>query len=210
MLLIPLLMRLWKAGVDHRVTVGLLAAAVTLGIASYPYLNGRNPQGFTTPAPRTIGLRGTEVTYPGGTEHIRAVRADVRSVLDDCPRADDMVLCASELAANAAQHSRSRLPGGTFTVRATVSPEHYARLEVQDNGGPWTPATAGSARHHGLDIIRAVADEWGIDGGHAHRIVWARFDWHDPGPGPAGGPEVFKDRNRSPGTGGRRSFLADR
>jgi serine/threonine-protein kinase RsbW len=177
MLLIPLLMRLWKAGVDHRVTIGLLAAAVTLGIASYPHLNGRNPQGFTTPAPKTIGLRATEVTYPGGTEHIRAVRADVRSVLDDCPRAEDMVLCASELAANAAQHSRSRLPGGSFTVRATVSPEHYARIEVQDNGGPWTQATTGSARHHGLDIIRAVADEWGVDGGHAGRTIWARFDW---------------------------------
>ena len=90
----------------------------------------------TRPAPRAIGPRTTEVTYPGGTEHIRAVRADLRAVLDDCPRADDVILCASELAANAAQHSRSRLPGGTFTVRATVSPHHYARIEVQDNDGP--------------------------------------------------------------------------
>ena len=90
-----------------------------------------------TPAPRTVGLRTTEVTYPGGTKHIRTVRADLRAVLEDCPRADDVILCASELAANAAQHSRSRLPGGTFTVRAIISPDHYARIEVQDNGGPW-------------------------------------------------------------------------
>jgi hypothetical protein len=55
-----------------------------------------------TPAPRTIGLRTTEVTYPGDAEHIRAARADLRVVLDDCPRADDVILCASELAANAA------------------------------------------------------------------------------------------------------------
>ena len=34
-----------------------------------------------TPAPRTIGLRTTEATYPGATEHIRAVRADLRVVL---------------------------------------------------------------------------------------------------------------------------------
>jgi anti-sigma regulatory factor (Ser/Thr protein kinase) len=47
-----------------------------------------------------------------------------------------VILCVSELAANAAQHSRSRLPGGTFTVRATVCPGLYARIEVQDNGGP--------------------------------------------------------------------------
>ncbi len=107
-----------------------------------------------TPAPRTIGLRTTEVTYPGGTEHIRAVRADLRAVLDDCPRADDVILCASELA----------------------SPDHYARIEVQDNGGPWNQGMIDPTRHHGLDIVRAVADEWGIDGDNATRTIWARFD----------------------------------
>jgi anti-sigma regulatory factor (Ser/Thr protein kinase) len=37
--------------------------------------------------------------------------------------ADDVILCASELAANAATHSRSRLSGGTFTVRIKISPD---------------------------------------------------------------------------------------
>ena len=87
-----------------------------------------------TPAAQAPALR---TTYPGGTEHTRAVRADLRAALRDCPRADDVILCASELAANAAQHSRSRLPGGTFTVRAVLDPDHYARIEVQDDGGPW-------------------------------------------------------------------------
>ena len=129
-----------------------------------------------TPAPRTIGLRTGEVTYPGGTERIRAVRADLRAVLDDCPRADDVILCASELAANAAQHSRSRLTGGTFTVRATVSPDRYARIEVEDNGGRWTPAVSDPSQHHGLDIVRTLASRWGIDGGQSGRTTWARFD----------------------------------
>ncbi len=62
-----------------------------------------------TPAPRTVGLRTTDVTYPGGTEHIRAIRADLRAVLRDCPRADDVILCASELATNAASESLNRL-----------------------------------------------------------------------------------------------------
>jgi anti-sigma regulatory factor (Ser/Thr protein kinase) len=131
-----------------------------------------------TPAPRTIGLRTTEANYPGGNEHIRAVRADLRTVLEDCPRADD-VICASELAANAAQHSRSRLPGGTFAVRATVSPDLYARIEVQDNGGLWNQGMIDPTRHHGLDIVRTVADEWGIDGDQASRTIWARFDCHE-------------------------------
>ena len=130
-----------------------------------------------TPAPRTLRQCTTEVTYPGGTEHIRAVRAGLRAILDDCPRADDAILCASELAANAALHSHSRLPGGTFTVRAIISPGRYTRIEVRDDGGPWNQAMVDPARHHGLDIVRAVADEWGIDGDHASRTIWARFDW---------------------------------
>ena len=130
-----------------------------------------------TPAPRTLGVRTTDLTYPGGTEHVRAVRADLRVVLQECPRADDVILCASELAANAAIHSRSRLPDGTFIVRATVSTDLYARIEVQDDGGPWNQGMIDPTRHHGLDIVRAVADEWGIDGDHTTRTIWARFDW---------------------------------
>ena len=132
-----------------------------------------------TPARRTIALRTTEIAYPGGTEHIRAVRADLRALLVVCPRADDVILCASELAANAAQHSRSRLPGGTFTVRATIDPGHSASIEVQDNGGPWTPAVTDPDRPHGLDIIRALATDWGISGNHASRTIWATFNWPD-------------------------------
>ena len=130
-----------------------------------------------TPAPRTLGVRTTDLTCPGGTEHVRAVRADLRVVLQECPRADDVILCASELAANAAMHSRSRLLGGTFIVRATVSTDLYARIEVQDDGGPWNQGMIDPTRHHGLDIVRAVADEWGIDGDQTSRTIWARFDW---------------------------------
>ena len=126
-----------------------------------------------TPAAHAPALTAT---YPGDAQHIRAVRADLRPVLGDHPRADDAILCASELAANAALYSHSRLSGGTFTVQAIISPGRYTRIEVQDDGGPWNQAMIDPARHHGLDI-RAVADEWGIDGDHASRTIWARFDW---------------------------------
>ena len=91
---------------------------------------------MNSPAPRALALRTTGVTYPGTPEHIRAVRADLRPLLRGCPMADDVILCASELAANAAIHSHSRLTGGTFTVRAKISPGDYAWIEVEDNGGP--------------------------------------------------------------------------
>jgi anti-sigma regulatory factor (Ser/Thr protein kinase) len=89
--------------------------------------------------------------------------------------ADEVIPCASELAANAALHSSSRLPGGTFTVRATISPGRHVQIEVQDNGGAWVAASDPTG-HHGLDIIRALASEWAIEGDHMGRTIWASFD----------------------------------
>lgn len=130
-----------------------------------------------SPAPRALALRTTSATYPGNAEHISAVRADLRALLSDCPLADDVILCASELAANAALHSDSRQPGGTFTVRTMISAGQHVRIDVEDNGGPWKKAVSDPARHHGLDIIRALASDWGIDGDQAHHTVWAVFRW---------------------------------
>lgn len=129
------------------------------------------------PASQALALRTTSFTYPGTAEHISAVRADLRALLRDCPVFDDVILCASELATNAVLHSHSGLPGGTFTIRVTISPGRYARIDVEDDGGPWSPAVSDPTRSHGLDIIRALAIAWGIDGDEAHRTVWAAFDW---------------------------------
>jgi len=130
-------------------------------------------------ASRTLVLRTSTVTYPGSTEHVAAVRAGLRPLLRDCPVADDVILCASELAANAAVHSRSRLPGGTFTVRVEINPGEHIQIGVEDDGGPWTPGANDSTGHHGLDIVRALATAWGVDSGQATRTTWARFDWRD-------------------------------
>jgi len=124
-------------------------------------------------------LRTRLAIYPGTLRHITAVRASLRDLLGDCSIADDVILCSSELAANAAIHSNSRLPGATFTVRAKIDPGHCAWIEVEDNGGPWTPADIDPDRPHGLDIIRALASEWGINGDHATRTIWATFNWPD-------------------------------
>ena len=129
------------------------------------------------PAPKAIALRTTGATYPGSAEQVGAVRADLRGLVDGCPMADDVILCASELAANAALHSGSRLPGGQFTVRAEIHPGDYIWIEVEDNGGPWLEAAPDPSRGHGLDIIRALASDWGVEGDYITRVVWVRFDW---------------------------------
>ena len=66
---------------------------------------------MNSPAPRTLVLRTTGITYPGTPEQVGAARADLRSLLQGCPLADVILLCASELATNAVLHSHSRLAG---------------------------------------------------------------------------------------------------
>jgi serine/threonine-protein kinase RsbW len=118
--------------------------------------------------------------YPGERGQARLVRAALALLLDGCPRADDAVLIASELAANAGVHSNSAAPGGQFTVRAEVYCGDYVWIEVEDQGGPWIRGENHDGYVHGLALVDAVVGtgNWGIDGdAERGRIVWARLDW---------------------------------
>src|SRR5437588_8553572 len=108
-----------------------------------------------------LGLPASAATYPGRPEHVRQVRADAWGLLDGCPAADEVILCLSELAANAVLHSDSRRPGGTFTVRIESCPGAYIRIEVEDDGGPWLASAPDPGSGRGLDIIRVLAAERG-------------------------------------------------
>jgi len=157
------------------------------------------------PAPTSAETAAFSRAYLGSPDQIRAVRADLRGLLDGCPIADDAILCGSELAANAALHSHSGLPGGKFTVRATISPGEYVRIEVEDQGASWTPGARDPERGHGLDIIHALAADWGIDGDYRTRTIWVRLDWPQDTPPPARIPADTGRRRsachgREPGT----------
>lgn len=132
---------------------------------------------MTTPDSEALALRASAATYPGRAERVRAVRADLRLLLAGCPIAEDVVQCASELASNAVRHSQSRLAGGAFTVRAEIYPGDYVWIEVEDDGGAWLDAARDTGRDHGLDIVKALAADWGVDGDESSRVVWARLDW---------------------------------
>lgn len=129
------------------------------------------------PVPSALAPRMLDATYPGRADQIRQVRADLRVVLADCPVADDAILCASELATNAVLHSRSGLPWGTFKVRATVREFASICIEVEDNGGLWSsPRINDQLGRHGLDIVRALASQWAIEGDETRRIASAVLD----------------------------------
>jgi anti-sigma regulatory factor (Ser/Thr protein kinase) len=126
--------------------------------------------------PGTATAPGYASTFPGHASQLSQVRREIASYLDNCPAAADIILIASELAANAILHSQSR--GGTFTIRCQLSPR-AARIEAEDLGGPWRPRQPGD-RPHGLDIIAALTGpgQWGTKTtGTGGRTVWARVTW---------------------------------
>jgi anti-sigma regulatory factor (Ser/Thr protein kinase) len=114
-------------------------------------------------------------TFPGRADQLAQVRREIAAYLHNCPAADDLILIADELAANAIVHSRSR--GSTLTVRCQLS-ARSARIEVEDLGGPWRPRHPGD-RPHGLDIIRALTspDQRGIQVTSTGRTAWATLTW---------------------------------
>jgi serine/threonine-protein kinase RsbW len=116
-------------------------------------------------------------SYPGGLEQVRRMRRDLTALIEGCPAADDVVLCASELAANAVRHSCSGRPGGTFAVRVEVVWGDHVRIAVDDDGGPWIEGGSGLHCGRGLAIVTALAADWGIVTGSAGRTVWALFGW---------------------------------
>ena len=116
--------------------------------------------------------------FPARPDQVREARRFLATVLNGCPVANEAILCLSELVANSVLHSDSGKVGGTFTVRAEVHERDYVWIEVEDNGGPWDQHIRPDSRPHGLDIVRALAADSGIDGDPLTGwIVWARIDW---------------------------------
>ena len=114
-------------------------------------------------------------TYSGRADQLHHVRRAIAIHLTGCTAANDAVLIASELAANAILHSRSR--AAYFTIRTELHPD-YVRIEAEDFGGPWRRRQADD-RPHGLEVVEALTgpDGWGTEttaGGG--RIVWAHLD----------------------------------
>jgi len=77
-------------------------------------------------------------SYPGRIGQIRLMRRELAGVLDGCPSADEIVLCASELAANAVQHSRSGGPaaGSPFASRSAGAIMYVLLSTMRGDPGP--------------------------------------------------------------------------
>ncbi|SHK19034.1 Anti-sigma regulatory factor (Ser/Thr protein kinase) [Nocardiopsis flavescens] len=111
--------------------------------------------------------------YPGDLAHTGTVRADLRADLAGFPEdlVEAAVLCASEIAANAVEHTRSGDPDGRVLRALFVSEPGVLRLTVVDDGAresspeipldrtpqEWLTAERG----RGLLMVAALARAWG-------------------------------------------------
>ena len=114
-------------------------------------------------------------TFPGEPGQIGRVRAGLREYLGGCPRSDDAVLIASELAANAVLHSRSA--GRVLHRPGRGAPRLASTLRWKTSAAR---GCAGSSRTGGtgLDIVTALAADWGIETSGGCRSTWARVTFH--------------------------------
>jgi anti-sigma regulatory factor (Ser/Thr protein kinase) len=91
----------------------------------------------------------------------------------------DILVCATELAANAVLHSHSGLPGGHFSVQVACV-RQSARVAVQDSGGPWAERGHGGITEEygrGLQVVSALSADMGIAGDASGRMAWFCCHW---------------------------------
>lgn len=141
---------------------------------------GSVASGTAAPPPVTRPLRRAFRGEPG---QVPLVRDFVSCCLDGrrCPAeaVQDIVACATELAANAVLHSRSGLPGGHFSVEFACSGQSV-RVTVEDSGGPWAERGNGGIDAEcgrGLHIVAALSTDMGMTGDAAGRMAWFCCRW---------------------------------
>ena len=125
-----------------------------------------------------LGSNAWSRAFPATAAQVREARRFLADVLDGRLEADDATLCLSELVTNATVHSHSRKPGGHFTVHAAIHAD-LLRVEVRDEGGPWTqPVRSRDGQHgRGLLIVAALSRDWGRTGdSETGWRVWFEMD----------------------------------
>ncbi|MBW8700125.1 hypothetical protein MBT84_11005 [Streptomyces sp. MBT84] len=111
-----------------------------------------------------------------------AHRMDVWGFPYDGDAGENVELVVAELAANAVRHGR--VPGRDFRVRLVLR-DGVVRVEVADGRTerlPALPERGGGEAGHGLLLVSAVAERWGVEPrpGCAYKVVWAEVRVRQP------------------------------
>jgi anti-sigma regulatory factor (Ser/Thr protein kinase) len=128
--------------------------------------------------------RSPRRTFRGEPSQVPLAREFVSRYLNGrhCPAeaAEDILLCTSELAANAVLHSRSGLPGGHFSVEIAFYARQAVRVMIEDSGGPWAERGTDDPDAEcgrGLHVVAALSADMGIAGDAFGRMAWFCSRW---------------------------------
>ncbi|AXK33133.1 ATP-binding protein [Streptomyces armeniacus] len=92
-------------------------------------------------------------------------------------RADEVLLCVSELATNALLHGVP--PGRGYRLHLWLDCGGLIRVEVHDSGDGHPRARTGVAEEaeggRGLRLVELFADKWGVGGRNPGKVVWCEF-----------------------------------
>jgi serine/threonine-protein kinase RsbW len=129
--------------------------------------------------------RGTVgVLLPGHPRSASEARAFARRVLGPRhPALQAVEIAVSELATNAVRHTVSGLPGGRFLVTLAVT-RAGVLVSVYDGGAsgvPHIPDRTEGEHGRGLEIVSALAEEWGIGRHDDGRVTWCLIGPHAMG-----------------------------
>ena len=122
-----------------------------------------------------IGEVTRQFQLPNGAAASRIARASVRDVLDDAGGVarDDVLLAASELAANAVQHG-----GGPIELSVRTTSDSVA-IELSDRNMSRHPEVRHppvfSVSGRGMSIVDALAAHWGLTVRTSTKSVWCEF-----------------------------------
>ncbi|RLL67122.1 ATP-binding protein [Streptomyces sp. Z26] len=111
---------------------------------------------------------------------VPAARAFTRRALLDwggTARADDVLLCVSELATNALLHG---VPSGRgYRLHLWLNTDRGLRIEVHDSGNGHPRARTGpnedGENGRGLLLVEALSDKWGVGTRRPGKVVWCEF-----------------------------------
>ncbi|MER7835135.1 ATP-binding protein [Streptomyces sp. NPDC096040] len=120
-----------------------------------------------------------EAFYRRDRRSVGVARDFTRTALADRevgPRADDVLLCVSELTTDAVLHGVP--PGRGFRLRLTLHPDGVLRTEVHDSGPGelrYRDMSPESEHGRGLLLGSLLADKWGVEERGPGKIVWCEF-----------------------------------
>ncbi|MFJ2741402.1 ATP-binding protein [Streptomyces sp. NPDC087440] len=125
------------------------------------------------PTPREAFYRGERKSVPTARQFVTRALVEWACI----ERADDILLCVSELVTNALLHGVP--PGRGLLLRLALDPvEARLRIEVHDSGdGDVVAAPLDPEREEGrgLTLVGLLADTWGVGERSPGKVVWCEF-----------------------------------